>query len=70
MNVKRELIEEALELKPQDKILLIEVLVQSLDKPDSHIQDTWLKEAQDRLDAHRRGRTKGMPAEDVLGEPL
>jgi len=70
INVKIELIEEALELKPQDKILLIEALVQSLDKPDSHIQETWLKEAQDRLNSHRRGRTKGVPEGDVLGEPL
>ena len=35
MNVNKELIEKALELKPQDKILLIEALVESLDKPCS-----------------------------------
>jgi len=70
MNVNKELIEKALELKPQDKILLIEALVESLDKPDKYIQEIWLKEAQDRLDAHRRGRTKGMSAKDVLGESL
>lgn len=70
MNVDKELIEKALNLKPQDKMILIEALVESLDKPDSSIQDVWLKEAEARLDAHRRGKTKGMPVEDVLGESL
>lgn len=70
MNVNKELIGKALELKSQDKILLIESLVESLDKPDKYIQEIWLKEAQARLDAHRRGRTKGMSAENVLGESL
>ena len=35
-----------------------------------YIQDVWLKEAQARLEAHRRDRSKGVPAEDVLGEGL
>lgn len=70
MNANKELIEKALELKPQDKILLIEALVESLDKSDKYIQEVWLKEAQDRLNAHRQGRTKGRPAEDLLGEKL
>ena len=34
MSINRELIDEALELKPNDKILLIEALVESLDKPN------------------------------------
>lgn len=57
MNVKKELIEEILELKPQDKIFLIEALVESLDKPDKYIQEVWLKEAQDRLNAQNEGHT-------------
>jgi len=65
-----ELIEKALELKPQDKILLIEALIESLDKPDKYVQEIWLKEAQARLDAHRKGRTKGIPVEGVLGQSL
>lgn len=54
-----ELIQKALELKPQEKILLIEALVESLDKPDQRIEEIWLKEAPARLEAHRKGRTKG-----------
>ncbi len=70
MNVDKNLIDKVLELKPQDKIFLIEALVESLDKSDEYIQEIWLKEAQARLNAHRAGKTKGIPAEQVLGENL
>ena len=70
MNADNELIDRALKLKPQDKIFLLEAIVESLDKPDKYIQEVWLKEAQARLIAHRTGRTKGIPVEEVLGENL
>ena len=70
MNVDKNLIDKVLELKPQDKLFLIEALVVSLDKPDKYIQEIWLKEAQARLNAHRQGKTRGIPAEKVLGESL
>lgn len=35
--VDKELIQKALDLKPQDKIFLIEALVESFDKPDRAI---------------------------------
>ena len=70
INVNKNLINKVLELKSQEKIFLIEALVESLDKPDKQIQEIWLKEAKARLEAHRRRETKGVPSEDVLGESL
>lgn len=70
MNVDNELVDRALKLKPRDKIFLLEAIVESLDKPDKYIQEVWLKEAQARLSAHRKGITKGVPVEEVLGESL
>lgn len=70
MNIDKGLINKALELKPQERFLLIEVLVQSLDKPDPEIDEIWLKEAESRLKAHREGRVKGIPVEEVLGGSL
>jgi putative addiction module component (TIGR02574 family) len=70
MNVDKQLISKALELKPQERFYLIELLVRSLDKPDPEIDEKWLKEAETRLKAHREGKTKGIPAEEVLGEPI
>jgi len=66
MSVNNTLIEKALELKPQDKIVLIEALVTSLDKPDPEISKKWIQEAEARLKAYRAGKTKGIPAEEVF----
>ncbi len=70
INVNKNLINKVLELNPQEKIFLVEAIVESLDKPDKNIQEIWLKEAKERLEAHRRGDTKGILVEDVLGESL
>ena len=70
MSVDSVLIEKALELKPQDKILLIEALVTSLDKPDPAISKIWVQEAEARLKAYREGKTKGIPAEEIFGEAV
>ena len=39
---------EALKLKSNDKIRLVEVLLNSLDKPDPEIETAWVKEAEAR----------------------
>ena len=70
MNVDKQLINKALELKPQDRFYLIELLVRSLDKPDPEIEETWLKEAEARLKAHREYKTKGISVEEVVGETV
>jgi hypothetical protein len=33
------------------------------------IDEIWLKEAESRLKAYREGKTKGISAEEVVGEP-
>ncbi len=66
MSVNNTLIEKALALKPQDKIILIEALVTSLDKPDPEISKKWIQEAESRLKNYRAGKTQGIPAEEVF----
>jgi len=70
MSVDSVLIEKALELKPQDKIVLIEALVTSLDKPDPEISKIWVQEAEARLKAYREGKMKGIPGEAIFGEVI
>lgn len=70
MNVDKELIDQVLALKPQEKIFLLETIAESLDKTDKYVQEVWLKEAKARLDAHRQGKTKGLTLSEVLGENL
>ena len=70
MAVDTMLIDKALKLNPNEKFVLIELLVKSIDRPDESVDKVWLEEAQKRLDAHRKGITKGIPVEEVLGESL
>lgn len=62
----REILKEALKLKPDEKFSVIETLLASLDNPDKNIDTIWTEEAEKRLKAHREGRLKGIPMEEVL----
>lgn len=65
--VARELLEEALKLKPEDRFVLVEGLLKSLDEPDRVLDDVWIDEAEKRLRAYREGRLDAVPMEDVFG---
>jgi len=49
------LIEQARALPPQDRIALVEDVLDSLDRADPDIDQLWAQEASDRLAAYRRG---------------
>jgi putative addiction module component (TIGR02574 family) len=62
------LLEKALKLKPQERILLLEALLHSLDEPDKDLDSIWSQEAKKRLNAYRNGNIKGVKYEDIFGE--
>ena len=64
----KEILENALKLKPQERLELADLLLESLDRPDRAIEEIWAEEAQRRLEAYRAGRLKGIPFEEVFGE--
>lgn len=70
METSESLFKKALLLKPQDRFLLIDGLVRSLDEPDREIDEIWAEEAEKRLIAHREGKTQGVPFKEVFGEEL
>lgn len=61
-------INQALKLTLEERFLIIETLIQSLDRPDKNIDAIWADEAEKRLKAYREGKLKGIPIEDVLGQ--
>jgi len=69
METAESLLKKALLLKPQDRFLLIDGLIHSLDEPNKEIDAIWAEEASKRLNAHR-GETKGIPFREVFGEEL
>jgi putative addiction module component (TIGR02574 family) len=70
MESSESLLKRALLLKPQDRFLLIDGLIRSLDEPDKEIDEIWSLEAEKRLKAHREDKTQGVPFKSVFGEEL
>jgi len=50
-----EVIDEALRLPPQDRFLIVDTLLNSLDKPDESIETVWEEESQKRLRHYKEG---------------
>jgi len=63
----QEVFENALQLKPQDRLALVDLLLESVDRPDPKIDDIWIEEAQRRLEAYREGKIKTIAMEDLFG---
>ncbi len=64
----KEILKKALNLKPEERFIVIEGLLKSLDEPSSDLDDIWAEEAEKRLKAYREGRLEGIPMEEVFEE--
>lgn len=67
MNSKN-ILKQALKLKPDERFMLVEGLIKSLDKPDSSLDEIWADEAEKRLNAYRSGELEGVPMEEIFKE--
>lgn len=61
-----EILKVALNLRPSQKIELIDKLLASLDMPDKKMDELWAKEAENRIDAYEKGKIKTVALETVL----
>ena len=64
----KELLDEAMKLKPEERLVLVEGLIKSLDEPDKRLDEIWAEEAEKRLKAYREGTLEGVPMEEVFKE--
>lgn len=64
----KDLLAQALKLNPDEKFMMVEKLLKSLDDPDDSIDAAWNKEAEERLKAYRSGKSKGFSMEEVFKE--
>ena len=62
----KELLEQAMTLKPEERLVIVEGLLKSLDEPDRKLDEIWVEEAEKRLIAYRDGRLEGIPMEEVF----
>ena len=62
-----QILRQALALSPQDRAEIVERLLASFQvPPDPHLDELWVREAEDRLDAYDRGELGAVPAEEVF----
>ena len=62
----KELLDEAMKLKPEERFSLVEGLIKSLDEPDKKLDEIWAEEAEKRLKAYRAGKLQGVRIEEVF----
>ena len=62
----KKLLKEALQLRPADRLQLIEWLTESLDKPDERIEQIWAEEAEKRYQALKQGKVKTIPLDEII----
>ncbi len=67
MNTKQ-LIEEVVSLPVEERALVADSLLRSLNQPESEIDKAWAKEAKRRLDEFRSGQVRGIPGDEVFNK--
>ena len=60
--------ERARALTPEDRIALVEDVLDSLDRADPDIDQLWAREATDRVAAYRRGELAAKDLSDVVAK--
>lgn len=67
MNATKSILSQALKMKPAEKFIIIEGLINSLDEPDKTLDDIWANEAEKRLRAYKEGNLQTVSYEEVFG---
>lgn len=60
------LLKEALHLRPVERLHLIELLSQSLDKPDEEIEQIWAEESEKRYKALKESKVKTIALSEII----
>ena len=55
-------------LPPEERMEVVERILDSLDEPDATLDALWATEAGERLAAYRRGEIKAMALSDVIAK--
>jgi len=59
---------QVVQLPPEERMQVVELILDSLDEPDASLDALWAKEADDRLAAYRRGEVKAVALSKVIAK--
>lgn len=68
MHSTTEIIEEACDLPVDERVIVTDALLKSLNAPDPEIEREWLDEVKRRIEDLHSGRVKGIPGEEVMAK--
>lgn len=68
MIARNKLFNQVLQLPQVEKARLMELVHDSMDKPDPTVEMAWAKESDRRFKAYEAGLVKGIPAEKIFGK--
>lgn len=66
MHGMKEIIKEAESLPVEERAMVVDSLIRTLNPPDMEIEREWVKVARRRLAELRSGRVKAIPGDDVF----
>jgi len=61
-----EILQEALQLNPRERYMVVESLLESLDQPDKDIDETWANEAEKRLKDYNKNKVETIPFNKIF----
>ena len=61
----KSILNEALQLRPAERLLLIEWLTKSLNKPNEKIEQIWADESEKRYNALKERKVKTIPLDEI-----
>ena len=64
----KELIAEAISLPMEERAIVVDSILRSLNSPEDDIDRQWIGEAERRLDEVRTGRVKAIPGDQVFAQ--
>jgi len=62
------LLEKALEISPNERVVLAELILASIDHEEDEIRELWLSEVKDRIKAVNEGKAKLLDFERLYNE--
>ncbi|HLD80088.1 MAG: addiction module protein [Deltaproteobacteria bacterium RIFCSPLOWO2_02_44_9] len=68
MHGMKEIIQEAASLPVEERVILVDSLLRTLNPPDMEIEKEWVKVAKRRLAELRSGSVKAIPGDEVFAK--
>ena len=68
MHGMKEIIQEAISIPVEERAIVIDSLLRTLNPPDAEIEKEWVKVAKRRLSELRSGQVKAIPGDEVFAK--